>query len=49
MHGNIFVEISILISLCAIVSVIMRLLKQPLIIGYIITGLLVGRTKWQSQ
>lgn len=42
MHGNIFVEISILISLCAIVSVIMRLLKQPLIIGYIITGLLVG-------
>lgn len=42
MHGNIFVEISLLISLCAVVSVVMRLLKQPLIIGYIITGLLVG-------
>lgn len=42
MHGDIFVEISVLISLCAVVSVVMRLFKQPLIIGYIVTGLLVG-------
>lgn len=37
-----FVEISILLALCAVVSLIMRFFKQPLIIGYIITGLLVG-------
>lgn len=42
MHSNIFVEISALIALCAGISMVMRLLKQPLIIGYIITGLLVG-------
>ena len=37
-----FVEISLLLALCAVVSIVMRFLKQPLIIGYIITGLLVG-------
>ena len=37
-----FVEFSILIALAAGVAIIMRLIKQPLIIGYIITGLLVG-------
>ncbi len=42
MHGNIFVEISVLLGLCAGIAMIMRFLKQPLIIGYIITGLLVG-------
>jgi Kef-type K+ transport system membrane component KefB len=42
MHSNIFVEVSILIALCAGIAMIMRLFRQPLIIGYIITGLLVG-------
>lgn len=42
MHSNIFVEISALIALCAGISMVMRLMRQPLIIGYIITGLLVG-------
>lgn len=42
MHGNVFTEISIIIAIGAAISLIMRLIKQPLIIGYIITGLLVG-------
>lgn len=42
MQGNIFVEISILLGLCAGISMIIRYLRQPLIIGYIITGLIVG-------
>lgn len=42
MHGNIFVEVSALIALCAGIAMIMRFLRQPLIIGYIITGLIVG-------
>lgn len=42
MHSNVFVEISVLLTLCAGIAMIMRLLRQPLIIGYIITGLLVG-------
>lgn len=42
MNNNIFAEISVLIAMCAAVAMIMRLLRQPLIIGYIITGLLVG-------
>lgn len=39
---NHFVEFSILISVAAGVAIIMRLIKQPLIIGHIITGLIVG-------
>ncbi|RME59510.1 sodium:proton exchanger [Candidatus Parcubacteria bacterium] len=37
-----FGEIAILIGVAAVVSGVMRLLRQPLIIGYILTGLLVG-------
>lgn len=39
---NIFNEISIIIVIATAVAAIMRLLKQPLIIGHIITGLIVG-------
>ena len=42
MTTDIFVQISALIITALAVSFIMRLLKQPLIIGYIITGILVG-------
>lgn len=42
MQGNIFVEVSVLLGLCAGISMIIRYLRQPLIIGYIITGLIVG-------
>ncbi len=41
MH-SVFTEISLLIVLAATMSVIMRALKQPLIIGHILTGLIVG-------
>ena len=37
-----FVEFSLLIGLAAAVAIIMRLIKQPLIIGHIITGLVAG-------
>jgi Kef-type K+ transport system membrane component KefB len=42
MHSNVFTEISVIIAIGAAISLVMRLVKQPLIIGYIITGLLVG-------
>jgi len=42
MHQEIFVELSIVLVVVAVISVIMRLLKQPLILGYILTGILVG-------
>ena len=42
MHGDGFIQLSIVIVLAAIVAVIMRLLRQPLIIGHIITGIIVG-------
>ncbi len=42
MHQNIFAELSLVIALAAGVSMIMRLLRQPLIIGHILTGIIVG-------
>lgn len=39
---EIFVELSLIIIVATIVSGIMRLLKQPLIMGHILTGLIVG-------
>jgi Kef-type K+ transport system membrane component KefB len=44
MDGHIFTEISLLIALAAGMAMLMRALKQPLIIGHILTGLLVGPT-----
>lgn len=37
-----FVEISVLLVIATLVSMVMRALRQPLIIGHIITGLIVG-------
>lgn len=42
MHDTLFYEISSVIVVAGIVSLIMRIIKQPLIIGHIITGVLVG-------
>ena len=42
MINNILVELSVIIIIAVILSAIMRLLKQPLMIGYIITGVLVS-------
>ena len=42
MHQDVFAELSLVIAITAAVSIFMRLIKQPLILGYIIAGLLVG-------
>lgn len=43
MHGeSIFGELSLVIVVTAVVSIIMKLIKQPLILGYILAGLLAG-------
>jgi len=42
MLENIFVEFSLLIIIAAVISIIMYILKQPLIIGYLITGIIVS-------
>lgn len=41
MHG-VFAELSLVIAITAGISLVMRLLRQPLILGYILAGLLVG-------
>ena len=37
-----FFEVGLVIGIAALVSIIMRFFKQPLIIGYILTGIIVG-------
>jgi Kef-type K+ transport system membrane component KefB len=44
MDNNFFAELSIVIAIGAVISLIMRLIHQPLIIGYILTGIVVGPT-----
>ena len=39
---DVFVEISIILVIATLVAGLMRILKQPLIIGYIIAGLLLS-------
>jgi len=41
MH-DIFTELSLIIAIGAGISLVMRLIRQPLIIGHIITGIIVG-------
>lgn len=41
MH-NVFAELSIIMAVAVGVSLVMRIIRQPLIIGHILTGLLVG-------
>lgn len=42
MDHAIFTELSLVIVLTAAVSLVMRLLRQPLILGYILTGIIAG-------
>ncbi len=42
MAVDLFIEVAVLIALTALIAGIIRFLKQPLIIGYILTGLLIG-------
>jgi Kef-type K+ transport system membrane component KefB len=44
MLNDVFTQLSLVIVVAGVVSIIMRILKQPLIMGYIITGILVGPT-----
>lgn len=43
MHSqDIFTELSLVLVVVAAISIVMRLLKQPLILGYILSGVIVG-------
>ncbi len=42
MSGDVFSQLSIVIVVAAAVAMIMRLLKQPLIMSYILTGIIAG-------
>lgn len=42
MNLDVFTQLSLVIVIAAAVAFVMRLLKQPLIIGYILTGVIVG-------
>lgn len=42
MHSTIFAELSLIIVIAAGMAMLMRAIRQPLIIGYILTGVLVG-------
>ena len=43
MDLNVYAEIGILVGIATVISLVMRFLRQPLIVGHIITGFLVGR------
>lgn len=42
MDGNIFAQLSLTIGIAAVMALIMRVIRQPLILGYILAGLIVG-------
>ena len=42
MHQTIFTELSLLLAIAVAISLLMRSLRQPLIVGHILTGILVG-------
>ena len=42
MDNSIFTQLSLVIGIGAVIAVIMRILRQPLITSYIITGIVVG-------
>lgn len=42
MHETVFAELSLIIVLASVMALIMRLIRQPLIIGHILTGIIVG-------
>ncbi len=44
MEQTVFIQLSLVLGIAAGVSLVMRLMRQPLVMGYIITGILVGPT-----
>jgi len=39
---NVFLQITIIVCLAAVLSVVFRFLKQPIILAYILTGIIIG-------
>ena len=39
---DLFTQLSLIIVIATVVAGVMKLLKQPLVIGYIVTGLIIG-------
>ena len=42
MQENVFTALSVIIVIASLMALLMRLIRQPLIIGYILTGVIVG-------
>ena len=42
MQHDLFLELSLIIAVGSGIALVMRLLRQPLIIGHILTGIIVG-------
>ncbi len=42
MDSTIFTQITLVIAVAAVVAIVMRVLRQPLILSYILTGIIVG-------
>jgi Kef-type K+ transport system membrane component KefB/voltage-gated potassium channel Kch len=42
MEQTVFMQLSLVLAIAAGVSLVMRLLRQPLVMGYILTGIIVG-------
>jgi len=42
MHSSLLGELSVIIALAVVLSTVMKLLKQPLLIGYILSGIIAG-------
>ena len=42
MHGSLLGELSIIIGIALVLASIMKIFKQPLLIGYILAGILAG-------
>lgn len=40
--GNVFIDITVVICLAALLTLVFRFFKQPLILAYILTGVLIG-------
>src|SRR5579872_3807562 len=39
---TVFIQLSLVIGIAAVIALCMRLIRQPLIIGHIITGIIIG-------
>ncbi len=42
MENSIFTQISLVLAVAAVIAIVMRLLRQPLIMSYIVSGIIVG-------